>query len=513
MSIYLLEIDHYNPVTSQLETLYVSDKGYVDPLTGRGYEKRIAKGGNAQFGTSAYSRGATLGRSTVGDGDLTLSNIDRALDGLRTHDFRAVRISVIQNQRSLLSSAIRVATLSIETVDITWSSLKITLVDRLSELNIQAQRAVFLGNNANAFSIEGNTQLQGQIKPALIGKVGWFEPPLVNSASLLYLIHHNALGVPATVNSIDGVKDSGVTIVFHQNYATIAALITAQQGGSITAGRYGTCLAEGAFCLGSIPVGAVTCQASQAASNIITAATTHLLTEYGGVAGADIENAASLPTWNVGYWINDNISLLDVAQTLCGSGGGWIVPTIEGKLRFGQLINPTSETPLATFLGTDIFKGSSGGLERIAFSDVTGGIPTYNVNVKYQRFSRALSDSEMAGSVSLAERQELAQNYRAVAANDDAIRAIYLQSEPLIIETALFEKANAVTFAAEQLLLRKLWRDLYVIDVDDSNQVYNIGDIIAIKVQGFDLASGKSFIVIGTQQDYNNRIMTYYLYG
>jgi hypothetical protein len=116
-AIFLYEIEHYNPITNALETLRVSNVGYIEPTLGLKYPKRIKKGGSAKFETFAYSRNETLGRSSVGDGNIELVNIDREYDDLLQHDFRKVTIRRLDNTAQNISEAFVFATMEVEGVE------------------------------------------------------------------------------------------------------------------------------------------------------------------------------------------------------------------------------------------------------------------------------------------------------------------------------------------------------------------------------------------------------------
>lgn len=511
--IYLYEIDHFNPDTELLSVLRFSNFGYVDNFTGISYPKLLMKNGGAIFSTYAFSQGATFGKSSIGAGQISLANINRKLDYLRTHDFREVRIFMLKDKQQALSNAVRIATHEVLASQLTWGELKLEIVDKLAKINKPPQSSTYLGNNINAFSTEGNLQIAGRVKPVLIGKVGWFEPTLVNSSSLLYIINHTAAGTPKSIKSVDGVRDNGIALSFFQNYATINAMVTAQQGGSIPAGKYATCLSAGAFCLNSMPAGAVTCSATEAISNTPTECVQRLLVDYAGFNLLDFEGNANIENVVVGKYIDSNEVMLNIVEYLLSGVNGWLIPTINNKYRFGKLRNPTGEISLASFGENKIFRSDNGGISRIPFNDVTGGIPIHKIIVKYQYFARALSAGDVAGGVSVAERQELSQEWRSVSTEDNAILAQYKKSEPLTLETGLFNQAEALSFANSQFILRSQWRDLYVVDLELGDNQLNIGDIIEIKVGGFDLHLGKKFIILGSIIDLDADKVTFYLYG
>jgi hypothetical protein len=513
-AIFLYEIEHYNPVANAVETLRVSDIGYIEPTLGLKYPKRIKKGGSARFETFAYSRNETLGRSSVGDGSIELVNIDRQYDRLLQHDFRKVTIRRLDNAAQNISEAFIVATMEVEGVEIGWQSLRLSVVDRMLLFNRQAQFATFAGNNANAYDAQGNEAIAGSIKPVLIGKVGWFEAILVNPQSLLYIINHTKAGAPAAIQSIEGVKDRGVNLTFYSNYSTLNALIAAQQAGSIPAGNYATCLSAGAFALGSFPSGAITCAASEGATagdRSVVQCVRRLITLFSDVVSTDFENVTAvdaMASGECGVYIDGADTLLEQCSFLLNSGAIFLTPTLGGKFRFGKLRDVSGETSIKTFKANNILQS----IERIILGDATGGLPTHKVVVNYKKYYRALSASEAGGSLSVAAKQDLSQTFRGAQAEDASVLVKYKKSEPLVIETALFNQSDAQAFANEVLAFRKQWHDMFIIEVEDKYS-YDIGDVVTLQHDAFGLNYGKKYIILGLAINLERGAIAYYLYG
>ena len=522
--IYLYDIAHYNPDSAQLEYIRVASDKYIsrptDTPANTVYHKKIKTGGAGSFETFMFARGSTFGASAVGDGTLILSNIDREYDGLRTHDFRSVTIRRATSHLQPLADTEVIATLEVESAELTFSELRITMLDRLGALDVQLQTATFTGDNADAFDIDGNPALEGVLRPVLIGSTGWFKPLLANSQSLLYLINHDKEGNPAAIASVDGVKDNGVDITFHADYATINALVTAQQAASIPSGKYGTCLAQGAIALNNI-VGTITVKASEGATladRTAAQCTQRIITRFSDFTTSDFEGISALDTLNnavVGAYIDGADTIVSVAQFLIGSIGGFIVPRINGKFKVGTLTDPSlSPASAKKLLESDLIKTGVNGLQRVNFSDDSGGVPTHKVVVNYARYYETLAENDVAGSVAIDERTDLGREYRAVTAEDASILTTYRLSEPITFDTALLEKAAAQARADDELALRKIWRDQWIIKVPLEDALYDISDIVTLDVDAFDMSGGKNFTVLGLKLDLNgNESVEYYIYG
>jgi len=520
---FLYDIEHFNPVTDTLETLRVSTKGFIttslDTPPNTPYFKRVKANSAGNFSTFMFDQGATYGKASVGTGEIVLVNSDRNFDSLREHDFRSIVIRRARTTRGSLDDTDIIATFDVDSVIFTWTELRINIRDRLSALDVQTQTATFAGDNADSFDIEGDESLEGRIKPVLIGTAGWFEPPLVNTASLLFIINHDADGNPAPVGSIDGVKDNGVDITFDIDYPTINALVSDQQAGNIPSGHYATCLAEGAFAMNNlVSDGTITCLASEKASQSdMTAAQTVVsaITRFSDFTAADFIDVADTDAINdsvVGIYVNNEATLFDITQELVGSIGGYLVPTSVGKLKVGVLQDPSLGSPLVTFQNDLIVRKQRGGLERIAFSDESDGFPVNKVVVQYKRYDKTLSESEVAGVVTTEERQDLKREFRKVTTEDTTVLDTYQNSKVITLSTLLRDRNRAETFANEQLVLRKVWRDQWELPViEDTN--LDLADIIEVKLDAFDMVNGKKFVILGKTFDLNRNITTYSIYG
>ena len=137
---------------------------------------------------------------------------------------------------------------------------------------------------------DGVEELDGIMKPVVIGTVWNVEPTLVDPVRLIYQIHDG------TMISVSGVFDGGVALTFdadHISYATLEAA-------SVPAGKYATCLNAGMIKIGSTPVFAVTAHAeghSLAGNDFTRSISTWLMERLDTILNLDVDMAsfAALP--------------------------------------------------------------------------------------------------------------------------------------------------------------------------------------------------------------------------
>lgn len=190
----------------------------------------------------------------------------------------------------------------------------ITVKDILSLLDAAVVRGKFSGDNILPYGIEGDRDMEGQTKPRVIGKVFNVSPTLINSAKLIYGINWDRDGSPAALYEITEIRDKGVPLPIEGDVATSVDL----QNTSVTNGYVKTCLAEGMFRTGSIPVGGVTADA-QAQSDISMSAVIYSLCLEAGFTEKQLQNLAGVVegfTCPVGTYATSEMSYRGIVDAI-----------------------------------------------------------------------------------------------------------------------------------------------------------------------------------------------------
>ena len=218
MSIYLVEIDGYNPATAAVETLRYATRAYTSrptdtPANAR-YLPRLATALNLE--QSMYSQGTTGGASEVGVGAVELANTDGALDGLLDFGFagRAVRVYSIAGAKSSLASRVLVFRGTVEQPEFSLERVTFRVRDRLAELDKPVCTARLRGDNdptLTPIGIEGDDDSDGQLRPVTLGWCYNMTAVCVCPQKLVYQVHDGP------VKNIPFVYDSGVEL-----YANLA---------------------------------------------------------------------------------------------------------------------------------------------------------------------------------------------------------------------------------------------------------------------------------------------------
>lgn len=542
--ITLYDIYHLNPETATEEVLRVSSAPYgtqsTDTPANTDYDDRVLEAGSVERFMFGQSR--TYGQSEMASGNFLLSNLDSLLDYLENHKFDTRRFLVrwVPNNSTPLASATVIADLRMENADVTWDRLQLTLRDPLLELDIPAITATFLGtNDGDAFDVEGTANdIKGTLKPFLYGTVRNITPILVNSSSLIHLCNFDSTGNPIAVTTISNVRLNGnaaaVTLdtsiggagpLDPGDFATIADLAAA----TIASGKYATCLAKGAIRFNNLaPNEIVTMdvtEGSTSADRTVAQICKRLIKDRAGKVDGDFVSASitALDTAQssvFGIYVTDNTKVVDCCFELLEGAGAYLVNDEEGKIEFGRLEDPSGGISVRDFEEDDIIVEEIGTLEQIPSQDPGYGIPPWKCITNARKHYRVFSETEFAGAVSVADRELLLKEFRKVSNETTSILSDHPLS-PILEFTSLMDSlTDAATENARQLALRapftfngkETLRRFWKLTVQEP-VVYNLGNVITINTDRFNLNNNRKFVIIGYQLFFEKLRTNYFIWG
>lgn len=509
-TIYLIEVTVTDQAVGAAEEVYrYATAGYTttpaDSPANTYYEPRVQQPGLVR--RDLFSGGAAFGSTQVGYGEVVLANPDGGLDFLMDKVFgRSIRI-LVGEQSGAYSTFALVLQATVEQAEVTLKSVTLRVKDNQEKLSNSLPLPVFAGDNVLPNGAEGTAgDLKGQRKPRMYGKVFNVSPPMVNSSLLMFQMNSGAA-------TIQAVYDKAVALTFHSDYANLAAL----EAATVPSGSYSTCTALGLFRLGSNHVGTVTCDA--------TAGSEYLAEILGAIAtGAGVtmssSDIAALKAANPalgGIYFQDSsteagsgttaLQLLDeVAQSL----GAWYGFDQAGVLRCARVVAPTGSA-VAEFGPANIVT-----LEQVTASDELNGLPTWKVSVLWKKFYTVQQDGDIAGSVTIARRGELAQEYRTAAVTDSDTQSIYPNARELQRTTALTAESDAQAEASRLLNLFKIQRRTYTATVRWESELattIDIGQVVSITFPRFGLQAGKLLLITGLTLDLRSKRAELSLWG
>lgn len=522
---YLLEVDAFDPVANAIKTLRFGTVGISttpgDSPANVFYDGCLVSAGD--YSRNVFSDGTTQGAAQTGYGTIELTNADGRLDGLKdlAFDGRAFRLKSLSASTALVSTATILFAGTLNAIELTYKRVVFRLRDRLAILQKSIQATLFAGTTiqggltSNATLAEGRPEdLKGQPKPLLFGRARGVPAVLANLYDLIYVFSTGPCA------SIEAVYDRGVPLTKGSDYADLASLRAA----TLSAGSYGTCIAQSAFRTASTPAGTVTVDATEGttlANRSAARIAQRILTTVGGLTSADLSTTsfdalhAAQPA-ECFVWTDTNvINALDVVAPLLAGIGGFLAPDRLGKFRVGRIAAP-SGSPTVILTLNEILEVSNGqGVERVVTNDEGNGVPAWRTTVRWGRNYSVQTGTDIAqGNVTAPQKAFMAEEWRSAVAADATIQTVHPLAPDLSFDSMMTTEADAIAEAQRQLALRGVQRERYRVPVKSAliSQV-DLSGVLQLQFPRFGLSAGKLFLVIGLDEDYTKSITTLDLYG
>lgn len=504
--IYTAEITVHNG--TGLETLYLSSHPFVtkgsDTPAHTAFECRLTDPVLVKL--SAFENALTSGGSTTGGGEVVIANPDNCYGYLANYGFdgRSVIVRVGEVGAAYPSGFTTVLNGTMIAPKFDRTRLTVRVRDKQELLNKPLLTTKYLGNNSLPNGLEGvATDIKGQVKPRVYGKVFNIPPVFVNTSRLIYQVSDTA------VNGVDAVYDRGVSLTKGADYTSQVDMET----NAPAAGNFRAWPAGGYFRLGSSPAGIITADVTQgvAASNRTVAQLLNSISTYMGVSvsAGDVTALDVLNSAEVGVYVSSEDSALSVMDELSESIGAWFAFDTLGVLRMGRLEAPTG-TPVLTFDENVYTK-----LDLLSNADTDNGVPLYRWKLNYKKFY-VTQDSDIAGSVTDARKGELKNEFRSVVNEDVSVKTKYLQADEHENFTLLIDATAANTEGLRRLNLNKVRRDRVAIRVRlDAETIAAIQIMVVVRVVGdiFDYSGGRDFRILGYTIDTKNKVADLILWG
>lgn len=462
-----------------------------------------------EFTRNLWGVGRTLGRSDIGFGSVQVVNtgdqdalIDYGFDG---RSF----VSKIVERSGDYADAIVVMTGVLEQPEFTFSRLILKLRDRISELNRPVQTAKYGGTNALPNGVDGTADdIKG--KPIILtyGQVRNVEPILVNTARQVYQLHQYR------IEEITAVRDKGVALAAGTTHSTLAALMSA----TVTPGTYDSYLgsaSDGAyFRIGASSSGTITAdikgdKADGTYRYRVGDLISYIANTRGGIASADIDSddVAALNVANgavVGITIIEETVIADVLDRLAMSiGASWGFDRL-GLLGMRRLSAPTSRSRTLRKFGLGVDAQGTDidviDVQRISSNDPGNGVPVWSVKLRYARNWTPQNATDLAASVSDADRAFYQEEWREIVSSNSAILTKHPQAVQLEVETLLYSATDAQAEADRILALYGTRRDRLRARVQLTADLVSNVDLateLLLVLDRFDYSAGKDVAVTG----------------
>lgn len=472
-------------------------------------DRRLTSAEDGQFGSLIETR----------FGEIELNNSDGALDSYVDQyaaDGREIRLKIGAVE---ISASGRRQVKTFSTFALVYTSVaggwtfehnvvRLRIESLANRLNRRIQQQVYAGSGGR----QGTADMAGRTLPLAFGHCDYVTPQLVDPWILTYQVHAGA------INNIGAVYDSGVGVSLTVDYPTYTGLAEA----ALAPGTYATCVAEGFFRLGSIPVGEVTADVSGDRDNTTgeyvgthAAILRMIYRDYAGFLNSELD-LTSFTTFNdaqpaeIGLFLpaGDQSTIIDIAEQIAFSGGAFTGQDRSGLMRI-QRLDPPGETANWFFTDRDI---PEGGIERETPPYGGGrGIPYMSWGVRYGVNWTLQRDSDLATGVSQERRLFLQQEGRYAYSQSSDIALYHRSSSGAPLRQSFFvSQADAQAEANRLLAFYSYGRALYRVTVKTALFSMEIGQTARIMYDRWTLRGGKNFVVLAIA-DNADRVETEFL--
>jgi hypothetical protein len=344
----------------------------------------------------------------------------------------------------------------------------------------------------------GDADIEGIMKPVVLGKVWNMSPVLINAVALVYQVHDGP------VAAISNVFDGGVALSFDSNQASYAALAAV----SLSAGEYATCLALGMLRVQSTPAFALTAHVdgNAAAGSTTRSIATWLVGQLDDQVGLPFDAAsfAAIPEWDAGWMWSEPFTFAEaisrfVGDAACHWGSGSL-----GIIRALKLEEPDALDVAQTYRLEDIL-----GLERVPLPDGYGGVHHRRI-VRYKRNWTVQADADLAAAASgrgYRQREWKAASATVATVSRNAI-------DPPILETSLEDVAAAQWLVGEMLDLHGVDRQMLSLHTKIFGAALpELGSTVRVFYPRFGLAGGGFFRIVAIDFDLAESDVNLLLWG
>ena len=385
-----------------------------------------------------------------------------------------------------------------------WESndleVRLQIRDRSFNLDLPLQTNLYEGTGG----IEGTSGLTGAPVPLTWGRVRNIAPLLIDPTNLVFQFHDGQ------VEAVDDVFDRGLALTAGSDRADYATLI----GATIGAGEYDTCIALGLFRLGSSPSGLITADVQGDAAgeyiNTLDTIALRILETWAGLDPNLIDSSTFAGAAAIGGEIGIHVTAgqtpttSDIMNTLFRSTAGWWGAARDGHIRAGRLTAPEDRTP-ALYL--DQFNSLS------VEPDTTPPV-RWRQRIAYRPNWVVQRGEDLAGGVTDARRQLLAQQALGVTAADAVVKSRHLNAEDPDPLLSFYEnEADALTLASFLLGLLSPDREIVRVAVKRLGYKLDLQQVVHLTWPRLGLQNGKQFSVVGIEEDAVNDTTILRLWG
>lgn len=360
---------------------------------------------------------------------------------------------------------------------------------------------------AGTGGLEGVAANAGDVVPQLYGLCRNVSPKLIDPANLVYQFHDRL------AQAVDQARDKGAaTLVFDADYASYALLIAAA---GITAGKYGTCLAQGLVRYGTTPLKPTLDVRGDAQGGYVSdtaAIVRRMMVDRGGIGSAQMLGAsftayAVAVAGVVGIYFDQAVNISTAAARLLAGSFG-----VLGNDRRGRYFITRPAAPVSPSYLLDILR----------IMDEPARVPlpasvapcVWRVTAGYRRNWTVQNGGELAGGVSPADQDYYGRDGLASAPTFDATRlGAEINARDVAIGTYFDSAADAQATGVYLFAYFAPGRACYDVPLKQIGHLFDLGDVERVAWPRYGLDAGVDMAVIGLRDEAGPRAVTARVFG
>lgn len=463
------------------------------------FEDRLDDPGN--FEQHLWSLGTTRGESSVGVGDLVIvrlfsGGLDDDANAWISWKWKGARITI--KRWTGIGQVVDAETVLIGTCTRLLADADtyvLQIHDRLTDLDKPLLTHRYAGTTtAPGLGIEGNEDLEGQLKPKVYGGPNY-------SVDIKWVNVHDNIGQVSDgpVSSIE-LLSGGNEMTNDGDHPTVEAMVAAPLP---AIGHYLTCLNQGLVLPGSNPqqglqITANVTEGATAADRTMAQIVRRMMLDF-GLDATEINDASfdaldALNSSVCGIVIDGEEQARSAMMRVLASDFGYLISNNADEFEIGRL-EPPSGTPVVS-----LDEDSIGEVDYESSGDTELGEPAGRVIVLYAEVLTVMTGSQLAGILTQEERTFFENQWRrSTPAESENVLELEPNAPEIIIESRFVDKADADTAAVRGLSIYSVQRVFAAVPVSDINEIWNVqcNSIIALTLNDLNFEDNKLFRVLG----------------
>lgn len=389
-----VKMNGYNLSTLVEETFYFSDigfSGYLGDSDEHYYEPLIT--GGILFNTKAGTSNDSMSIKIINDNKFNLINY--LFNGY------SIEIFISKNKEHWF----QMFSGSIDSVLIQRKQLSVKVINNFDVFQKPLNPSTFTGVNTN---FEGDSSLEGVIKPRLFGKVFNITPISLYSSHLIYGCNWDYDGNRDSVTDITSVRDGGGSYTIDGaggiggNFTTTALM----DAYTVSSGKYVKCVSEGTIKLGSSPTYGLTIDVEQATLTISDMIT--LLISELSLPGKVI---FTIPSYDFGEYLTNSTSYLNVFNERVKNLDLAYWFDASGYFSINSLRDKYLDTVDLRFIDSNVNFKSNIDILAIKIERTSYELPPEKLQLGYKRNYTIQTQNQLVGATTEAEKDAYKSPY------------------------------------------------------------------------------------------------------